>query len=539
MSYRRTIDFLVASTVITISFIIIAPALWIPIAQTLLSHIPSLSSLAERLSTRESFYASRLAYVVGLTTVLLILGLSIFNFRKNIIQAFSRYLREVDSAYNLAAVRIVVCSVLLGFTFATEERILHQASLGTHMLVPPFGMKSILSIFPPNAETVKWLLLSYKVLCVSALVGFGTPLSLLTTALLGTYVLGIPNFYGKVDHYHHVVWFPLILAFSRCSRVFSIDAVIFKNLNLASDTNLKSIEYALPIRIIWLCFGVIYFFPGLWKLINAGYAYIIGNNVSLMIQKNSIERGFEPILRLDALPLFSQISGLGTIVWELSFIFLVIALPYRALLASSAVLFHQGTWLMMNIDFLWHQLLLLCFLDFHQIYTYLREKCRGSLTELRQSSQSIDEGKTLSQIFKLSVVQVGALILFIEIGFGVVEKVSAWPFASFPTFGYEEGPTLDRVEISYVDSTGQEIFLSYAALGKLYGASSRHFLNHIVNLPEAERLETINDVKKALTAKKLLPKVIAELRFYDTLIDVSLSSKQLYYRKKTLLFRIV
>ena len=45
----------------------------------------------------------------------------------------------------------------------------------------------------------------------TGMVGLFTRTSALFTTVLSFYVLGIPQFYGKVNHYHHLLWFAGIL----------------------------------------------------------------------------------------------------------------------------------------------------------------------------------------------------------------------------------------------------------------------------------------------------------------------------------------
>ena len=81
--------------------------------------------------------------------------------------------------------------------------------------------------------------------------------------ILGFYILGIEYFFGNVSHtHHHIVWFSLILAFSRCGDALALDS---KGKNYGPSTT-----YTIPIRIIWILIGILYFFPGFWKIYHSG-----------------------------------------------------------------------------------------------------------------------------------------------------------------------------------------------------------------------------------------------------------------------------
>src|SRR5262249_50715778 len=80
-----------------------------------------------------------------------------------------------------------------------------------------------------------------------------------TAAVTSLYALGIPQLYGKVDHYHHLVWLALLLAASPCADALSLDA-------RGRLTPPRSVRYGFPLRVAWLLIGACYLFPGLAKL---------------------------------------------------------------------------------------------------------------------------------------------------------------------------------------------------------------------------------------------------------------------------------
>ena len=58
--------------------------------------------------------------------------------------------------------------------------------------------------------TIAAIVFTATLVCV--LVGFRTRSSLTVAALLGWYVLGLPQTFGKVDHDHHLLWCLIVLA---------------------------------------------------------------------------------------------------------------------------------------------------------------------------------------------------------------------------------------------------------------------------------------------------------------------------------------
>ncbi|MFE1744162.1 hypothetical protein [Coleofasciculus sp. H7-2] len=100
------------------------------------------------------------------------------------------------------------------------------------------------------------------------MIGLFSRTSALLTAFIGFYALGIPQFFGKVDRDHHLLWFSAILAASRCGDYFSGDAIFTAwkraDRGVVEPPSSSSI-YALPLRFVWLLLGIIYFFLGFWK----------------------------------------------------------------------------------------------------------------------------------------------------------------------------------------------------------------------------------------------------------------------------------
>ena len=62
-------------------------------------------------------------------------------------------------------------------------------------------------------------------------------------------------------------------------------------------------EYGVPIRIAWLLLGMVFFFPGLWKLRTAGLGWITGDTLrNQMYWKWAVIPGLTPPLRIDRFP---------------------------------------------------------------------------------------------------------------------------------------------------------------------------------------------------------------------------------------------
>lgn len=135
---------------------------------------------------------------------------------------------------------------------------------------------------------------------------------------LAVFVLGVPQMYGKVDHYHHLVWFALVLAIGG------------------------------GVRHLWALMGVAYLIPGLAKL--AALDVLSGGGMLDTINHNRAAHGwFSPA----ALPAWSSDLLLaGTIAFELLFVVIVFS-RWRPAAAVLGVGFHLATLVFMGIFFWW------------------------------------------------------------------------------------------------------------------------------------------------------------------------------------------
>jgi hypothetical protein len=126
----------------------------------------------------------------------------------------------------------------------------------------------------------------FVVFCFAGLIGFWSRTSALLTAFFGFYVLGIAQIFGKVNHYHHIIWFSALLAASPCGAMLSCDAIFFAWKR--ADRGITrppgaSLAYAVPLRFVQLLLGLIYFFPGFWKVWWGGLDWVLSENLKFQM----------------------------------------------------------------------------------------------------------------------------------------------------------------------------------------------------------------------------------------------------------------
>ncbi|MFK7786902.1 MAG: hypothetical protein AB8B56_17405, partial [Crocinitomicaceae bacterium] len=86
-------------------------------------------------------------------------------------------------------------------------------------------------IVPINATIVSIVSILFYLSIFTSLLGFKTRWSIAIFTISLFYLFIIPNLYGKVNHNHHLIWFPAILAFSPCADRFSLDAFLRRRKN--------------------------------------------------------------------------------------------------------------------------------------------------------------------------------------------------------------------------------------------------------------------------------------------------------------------
>lgn len=351
----------------------------------------------------------------------------------------SGYLQECDSPVSLAVFRIVT---MLAIFFSTDPIIIRTfAGLPEVLRVNPGVGGSFLGLFPFNADVgwhAAWLL---RFLCLFGILGIFSRTACGLVAVLALFVLGIPQSFGKVNHYHHLIWFATLLATSRCGDALSVDVLrsgtgSWKNQLVGPGA---SRTYGVPIRIAWLLMGLVYFFPGFWKVWNCGYEWGLSENLQLHLYHKWAELdGWRPFFRIDAYPWLLSLSGLGTIVFEMSFILLVLHPRTRIIAAVGGLAFHNMTNAFMAISFWNLQIFYLTFIPWNRFVRTPENKRIVSRQRIGQ------------------VVAAGAMIAILNIGFGFLHLGSDWPFSCYPTFAGFRTTVHQQIEIAIVTKEGRE-----------------------------------------------------------------------------------
>ena len=308
--------------------------------------------------------------VIGTGALMLIVLYLFWNRAPKFVRDF---FTATSAPVNLAVFRIVLFTLVL-FSFSMGN-VAWFGSLPPELRFPPTGLNFVISHIPITETVVWYAALTLTLGCIACILGLFTRTSIIICLVLSIYVLGVPQVFGKINHYHHLIWFMAILAVSPCSDVLSIDAVR-KSWRRAdrgtTEPPTSCIAYALPLRFVWLLMGVIYFSAGFWKMWTAGYRWAWSDNPrNLMYNKWMELPGWMPVFRIDHHPLLFKISALFTLAFELSFIFLILFSAVRWLAPLGGLAFHNATNLFMRISFWNLQACYVAFVDWNRFLSWI------------------------------------------------------------------------------------------------------------------------------------------------------------------------
>jgi len=316
----------------------------------------------------------KLKYIVALVllTVLLTAAPAIILRRRS--GLLKRFFQEPASPFPLAFFRI---TFFLSFLLLFENRSIRFSALPHEFLFPPIGWNWILDVLPIREPDTRLLYFLHRGFLLSSAAGFCTRTSIIGVLATGTWLLGIPQFYGKINHYHHLLWFTAVFAASPCADALSIDA-LWKarrrtDLRVISPPS-SSVVYALPLKMFWLLLGMIYFWAGFWKVWTAGLEWAFSDNLRFILYNKWAELDWIPPVRIDHYPLLYQSLAALTLLFETSFIFLIFDRRLRVLAFLGGMAFHNSTNYFMAISFIDLQFCYVCLLDWDRIWAWMARR---------------------------------------------------------------------------------------------------------------------------------------------------------------------
>jgi vitamin K-dependent gamma-carboxylase-like protein len=297
--------------------------------------------------------------------------------RGNIKQRLNTIAREFfhsrEHPVNLAVFRIVFFS-FFAWSYQSHTTVWFS-QLPRELVTPPLGFGWFLHLAGSfDAATAEFLGTALRVSCISAAIGFFTRSSALVAAVLGYVLLGIPQSYGKGEGGNHImIWVALLFAASRSADMLSLDAVVKAIRRAEFDIRERlrpSRNHALPLRFTWILMGIAYFFAGMWKAIDGRWEWIFSENLRYHVFTRALERNTIPHFAMILPSWFFYIAALFTVVFELSFIALIVFPRGRAIACATALLFHNGVRLLMGDVFLPLQVCCFSLINWDRLFTW-------------------------------------------------------------------------------------------------------------------------------------------------------------------------
>ena len=453
------------------------------------------------------------------------------------------YFSEEDSPFNIAIFRIIFFLFIL--THFNKKEILWFSQLPSDMKVPPVGMKHLLSVIPITPDLAHQVMILFVCFSFLAMVGCFARTASFLAAISGIYVLGIPQFYGKVDHYNHLIWFMLILSASRCADVLSIDSIVqaFREADQGRvPKNQNSVVYALPLRFIWLLIGITYFFPGLWKFLRSPWHWAWSDNLKYLMYLQWYKLGgWLPFFRLDSHPLMYKMCGLGIILFELSFVFLIFFPVLRPIAAISGILFHTMNGLFMQLSFVSLQICYVSFINWAGFFAKIGKWIFKESLTVRYDGKSKSYRWMVAVLAKFDIFQrivlsdqiqplkrplidqqllkfTGIALLLVNSVFGFRETMSGWPFACYPTFSKRLTTAMISTVTSYGVMDNKEEAISLDVLKRhMHYERFSSMMDGILAIPDkVQRRSKLKILISVMKKEEIDLRNYSKIRFYKT-----------------------
>jgi hypothetical protein len=362
--------------------------------------------------------------------------------------------------------------------------------------------------------TPEQVLIAGKVMvaaCVTGILGIFSRTSLLVVAVTIFYGWGTIQWYGKIDHHHHVLWFALVLAASPCGDALSVDALVRawrRRRRGAKEPPLQEdLAYGLPLHVCMLLMGVLYFFPGFWKIWRSGFDWFLGDNPfnQTYIKWHMLGRWLPPF-RIDEYPLLMHAGALATILFELSFIFLIFGPTTRILAGLAGVTFHTSLNVFMRHGFETLRNCYVIFVDWHGscdgFANELSPRARAAAPTRADSPAPLAAARAsppaptermrallalLTERRVRPVALVGGALVAANVWAGAMRMMDAWPIACYPLFDGLIGESYTTLQIKMVADDGTERMLDPYDYRDTFRDRWTHLLARILEVKDENR----------------------------------------------------
>ncbi|MEQ3674742.1 MAG: hypothetical protein ABNH19_06145 [Dokdonia sp.] len=396
------------------------------------------------------FWQNLLSKILVGCIVLQVLSVLILK-KKWVSTALYAFIFEKNSAYNLAVFRILFYGISFGIIWKGMNSALAWTALPASARVglPYLGwFIEVLPISPEIYTNVRWL---GMLLAFTGIIGFKTKYTLKVFIPIIFYLWAVPNFYGKLNHNQIMVWIPILLAFSRCSDVWSIDALILRMRHRWKPPQ-KSLAYGLPLTLLWIHLAMIYCFSGIHKLWDTGLYWALSDNIVNQIRLEWIEN-YDMVIgyRVDQFPILLRIGALGVIFFEIVYPLFLLKPATRFINFMGAWMLHLTAGYLMNIDFVNLRRSHFSMVNWEGLRNWSFNKKK--VVPISDKSQ---EKFVYKNLLKQAVFYPGILLVTGNFICGMV-GVNSYPFSAYPYYSGIVDSTTQVVEIHAFDANNELI----------------------------------------------------------------------------------
>ncbi len=354
-------------------------------------------------------------------------------------------------ALDLALFRVLV---VLAWVVTIDPRLAaHFALYPDELCFPPFVWNRLIRVVHVPEFGVWTAYAIFLGSSLAALLGWRARWALFVMLLSGGLVLTIPQFFGKVNHTNHLVWFVMLLIASPCADALSLDARRRARAGIASSPS-PSHVYSVPLLLSVLLVGLAYLVPGLRKLQHAGLAWGNAEHLIGILHVKWLEfDAWTPWPRIDRFPLLCGLAGKGALAFEILFLPLACWRRTRPLVIVLGLLFHLGTLWFMRIA-LWHMAIAYAALvPWHALLAR-----RGLRAARAADRDRVHTAHSAPRRSPWPCTIVGGMLLAGNLYNGLLER-DDWPLGAYPSFAWTGGDRLPMllVRATMPDGTTRDI----------------------------------------------------------------------------------
>ena len=262
---------------------------------------------------------------------------------------------EPSAPTDLGVSRILAYGILLRLFWSLDTSAWASVPHTFWMPIPLFRFLDLPLLSGPVLHVLD---VSWKVALGLSCVGAWTRVSTLCSFVVGIYLLGLPQNFGKVHHPTTIVVLLLaVVAVSRSGDAWSIDAWAHRirraRRGLPPRPPPTSPEYTWPLRLIGVLFALVYFGAAISKLRDSGLAWVTSDNLRLLLIAHHYHH-LPPTawgLHLAQYPWLGHLQAAAALTLELSMVLTIFHRTARRILLPSIVAMQSGIWLLMGVPF--------------------------------------------------------------------------------------------------------------------------------------------------------------------------------------------